>query len=126
MRKCKACGSKMTEGYCIDDGMSYFCSTPCLHTEIPEEEYLEMFDNDCAYWTQWEDEPTDEELLSKFICPHCKADLKKVGIELIEKKLFTYTSFNQSMEFAEFILGEGDGYFCRACHKELENFNNIE
>lgn len=88
MRKCKTCGNEMTEGYCIDDGMRYFCSTTCLHTEISEEEYLDMFDNDCAYWTQWEDddETTDEEKIAKFTCPHCKANLKKVGIKLIKKK----------------------------------------
>lgn len=54
-RICSACGKIMTEGYCIDDGLEYFCCDGCLHTRYSEEEYNEMFENDVAYWTEWED-----------------------------------------------------------------------
>jgi hypothetical protein len=53
-RTCAACSKTMTKGYCIADGAEYYCSDECLHTEISKEEYDELFDMDCAYWTEWE------------------------------------------------------------------------
>ena len=52
-RVCTACGELMQEGYCIDDGAEYFCSDDCLNSYYSEEEYLELCEQDSAYWTTW-------------------------------------------------------------------------
>ena len=54
-RICTVCGEVMYEGYCIGDGLEYYCSIECLSTRYPEAEYMEMYDNGDAYWTQWDD-----------------------------------------------------------------------
>lgn len=56
-RKCSNCGKEMNEGYCIDNGLEYYCSDECLHKHYTEEEYEEMYDdgNGDSYWTEWED-----------------------------------------------------------------------
>lgn len=56
MRTCDICGKPMLDGFCIRDGMEYFCSDECLHKVYTEEEYQELYDNDQAYWTTWYDE----------------------------------------------------------------------
>lgn len=56
MRTCDCCGTPMIDGYCIRDGMEYFCSDDCLHSTYTEEEYLELYHTDEAYWTSWADE----------------------------------------------------------------------
>ena len=55
-RVCSECGKKMTEGYCIDNGLEYYCSDECLHKNISEEEYERLYDNGNgdSYWTEWE------------------------------------------------------------------------
>ena len=60
MRICSECKKKMIEGYCIYDGLEYYCSDECLHKHYTEEEYLEMYDEDNSYWTEWEDEEDEE------------------------------------------------------------------
>ena len=62
MRTCSECGKKMVQGYCIDNGMEYYCSDECLHKHYTEEEYLEMYDdgNGDTYWTEWDE--GDEEI----------------------------------------------------------------
>lgn len=52
-RKCDTCGSPMREGYYTDVHGEYFCSDDCLHSVYSHEEYMEMFERDEAYWTQW-------------------------------------------------------------------------
>jgi len=52
-RICDCCGNKMTSGYVICDGFEYFCSDDCLHSTYSEEEYLELCEQDNAYWTEW-------------------------------------------------------------------------
>ena len=59
MRKCSICGKEMVSGYVLDDGIYYYCSDKCLYKHITKEEYLEMYDNGEAYWTEWGEE--DEE-----------------------------------------------------------------
>ena len=56
-RKCSECGKAMSEGYCIDYGLEYYCSDECLHKHYTDEEYKEMYDdgNGDSYWTEWED-----------------------------------------------------------------------
>ena len=55
-RRCSECGELMTEGYCIENGMAYYCSEKCLHKNMTEEEYLELYDDGegDTYWTEWE------------------------------------------------------------------------
>ena len=47
----------MTEGFCIENGLEYYCSDECLHKHYTEDEYLEMYDdgNGDSYYTEWED-----------------------------------------------------------------------
>ena len=54
-RECSECGKEMNEGYCIDNGLEYYCSDECLHKHYTEEEYEEMYDdgNGDSYWTEW-------------------------------------------------------------------------
>ena len=56
-RHCTECGEEMTEGYCIESGLEYYCSDECLHKNISEEEYERLYDNGNgdSYWTQWEE-----------------------------------------------------------------------
>lgn len=53
-RICTNCGSMMQEGYCICDGLEYFCSDDCLYGYYSEEEYISLCEQDEAYWTQWD------------------------------------------------------------------------
>ena len=60
-RECTACSKGMNEGYCIGDGMEYYCSDACLHTEITHEEYMELYadgEGD-SYWTTWYEDPDE-------------------------------------------------------------------
>lgn len=56
-RVCSHCGKYMNEGYCIENGLEYYCSDECLHKRYTEEEYNELYDdgNGDSYWTEWED-----------------------------------------------------------------------
>ena len=56
MRKCSHCGRDMDEGFCIFDGEEYYCSENCLHSVYSEEEYKSLYEDDAAYWTQWEED----------------------------------------------------------------------
>ena len=55
-RVCSVCGKEMTEGFCIENGLEYYCSDECLHKNISEEEYERLYDNGNgdSYWTEWE------------------------------------------------------------------------
>ena len=67
MRKCKICGKvNFTTGYCIDDGLYYYCSDNCLFMDFTEEEYLQAYDEDWAYYTEWEDDENDCQTLQKW------------------------------------------------------------
>lgn len=56
VRICSQCKKIMTDGYCIEGGIEYYCSDECLYKNITKEEYLELFDNGegDTYWTIWE------------------------------------------------------------------------
>jgi len=60
-RKCNACGKGMNEGYCVENGMEYYCSDECLHTEITPEEWLELYNDGegDSYWTDWSEDPDE-------------------------------------------------------------------
>lgn len=51
-RICSVCGRKMYSGYVVGDS-EYYCSDECLHEHHTDEEYLEMYESDDAYWTEW-------------------------------------------------------------------------
>ena len=57
VRICSECKKIMHDGYVIDNGLEYYCSDECLHKNITEEEYQELYDdgNGDSYWTMWED-----------------------------------------------------------------------
>ena len=56
-RICSECGKVMVEGYCIDNGAEYYCSEECLHKNLTEEEFNELYDDGKgdSYWTSWLD-----------------------------------------------------------------------
>ncbi|MDY0278788.1 MAG: hypothetical protein RBQ97_11965 [Acholeplasma sp.] len=54
---CSECNKPMTEGYCIEGGLDYYCSDQCLHKHISPERYEALYgqgDGD-SYWTSWEE-----------------------------------------------------------------------
>ena len=54
-RICSECGREMIEGYCIENGLDYYCSDECLHKNMTEEEYLELYNDGegDSYYTEW-------------------------------------------------------------------------
>lgn len=42
----------MNAGYVVDE-QEYYCSESCVLATYSEEEYLEMYHNDLAYYTEW-------------------------------------------------------------------------
>lgn len=54
-RTCTECGKEMNNGYCINDGLEYYCSDTCLHKNYTEKEHQEMYEGGSLYWTEWED-----------------------------------------------------------------------
>ena len=53
MRVCSHCGKLMNEGYCIENGAYYYCSDDCLHANMTEEEYLDLYEEGDTYYTEW-------------------------------------------------------------------------
>lgn len=53
---CSECGKHMNSGYCIENGLEYYCSDECLHKNYTDEEYEQLYDNGNgdSYWTEWE------------------------------------------------------------------------
>lgn len=52
-RVCSHCGKLMSSGYVFDDGMAYYCSDECMHRHYSEEEYLDWYKDNAAFWTEW-------------------------------------------------------------------------
>lgn len=54
-RICSNCGRVMTEGYCIDSGVQYFCNDDCLKSEMTLEEFNKLYSGGetDTYWTEW-------------------------------------------------------------------------
>ncbi|PDY14130.1 hypothetical protein COO16_03980 [Bacillus pseudomycoides] len=42
-RVCTCCNEIMFEGYCIDEGLEYFCSDECLHKNYKPEDYQNKY-----------------------------------------------------------------------------------
>jgi hypothetical protein len=57
IRVCSECSKPMTEGYCIEDGAEYYCSEECLHKNLTDEEYENLYDEGRgdSYYTSWVD-----------------------------------------------------------------------
>ena len=60
-RECTACSAGMNEGYCIGDGMEYYCSDACLYLHMTPAEYLKLYDDGegDSYWTTWYEDPDE-------------------------------------------------------------------
>ena len=56
IRRCSHCNKPMKNGYCIDNGLEYYCSDECLHKHYTDEEWENLYDdgNGNSYWTEWE------------------------------------------------------------------------
>lgn len=56
-RLCNICSKPMDEGYCIENGMEYYCSDECLHEVYDDEEWQLMYEdgNGDSYWSEWDD-----------------------------------------------------------------------
>jgi hypothetical protein len=55
-RICSDCKEIMTEGYCIENGLAYYCNDTCLHKHMSQEHYDELYaegEGD-SYWTSWD------------------------------------------------------------------------
>ena len=53
-RKCSSCKKEMKKGYCINNGEEYYCSDLCLYKNMSVDDYKELYKNNCAYYTEWE------------------------------------------------------------------------
>lgn len=57
MRVCKICGEvNFLEGYCVNDGLEYYCSTECLEHDYTEQEWERAYEEGWAYWTEWQED----------------------------------------------------------------------
>lgn len=57
MRTCKICGKgPLREGFCISGGEAYYCSGKCLYTDFTKEEYEDAYEENWAYWTEWDED----------------------------------------------------------------------
>ena len=62
VRKCSICGSPVIAGYCVNDGMDYYCSDDCLHMVFTDEEWEIVYQTDGGYYTEWYDEYDENEM----------------------------------------------------------------
>ena len=61
IRTCTECHKEMNKGYCVDDGLEYYCSDECLYKNYTDRGYLELYLDDRAYYTEWEQEKKGDE-----------------------------------------------------------------
>lgn len=52
-RTCTECKKKMTQGFVIYDGDEYYCCDKCLMKHYTPKQYLHLFGEDLAYWTEF-------------------------------------------------------------------------
>lgn len=52
-RICDQCGSVMQSGFMEESGAWYFCSEECLKENMTWDEYMEMYEEDTAFYTEW-------------------------------------------------------------------------
>lgn len=53
-RQCSECKKEIKKGFCMNDGLEYYCSEKCLCKHYTKEEYNKMYENNEAYYTEWE------------------------------------------------------------------------
>lgn len=53
VRQCTNCSKLMFDGYVVDDGHEYYCSDKCFDEEIGMENLNKMYEDDEAYWTEF-------------------------------------------------------------------------
>lgn len=65
-RRCYECGDVMWDGYCIEAGLAYYCSDECLEKNMSRAEYLSLYENGNgdSYWTEWEDDGSEDDFLN--------------------------------------------------------------
>ena len=113
-RNCTACSAGMNEGYHIGgNGIEYYCSDACLHTEITQEEYMELYDDGegDSYWTAWEDpddfededEISDSEKLTRIALALRKA------YELVEEGSEAHGYIAEALAYADGDVSSFDG-----------------
>ena len=62
VRKCSICGVPVIAGYCVNDGMDYYCSDECLAKVFTEDEWEIVYQTDGGYYTEWYDEYNEDEM----------------------------------------------------------------
>lgn len=111
MRYCNECGRYMTRGYCIENGLEYYCCEECLNKHYTEDEYLSMYNDGegDSYWTTWDDEIEKERL---FLESKINSDNDFFGFI----KAFNKRGFDENIKFKD-VLDRTldyclyDGYF---------------
>tara|TARA_R110002050_G_scaffold172752_1_gene304933 strand:+ start:61 stop:471 length:411 start_codon:yes stop_codon:yes gene_type:complete len=60
-RYCDRCNGGMIEGYCLHDGLEYYCSKPCLFTNgFTQQTFDTLWSDDAIYWTSWDGEAVED------------------------------------------------------------------
>lgn len=52
-RICDECGDVMQDGFMEESGWWHYCSKECLEKHMTWDEYMEMYEEDAAFYTQW-------------------------------------------------------------------------
>ena len=113
-RNCTACSAGMNEGYCIGDGIEYYCSDACLHTEITHEEYMELYDDGegDSYWTDWSEDPDnfeDEDEISDSEKLNRIAIALRKAYELVEEGSEAHGYIAEALAYADGDVSSFDG-----------------
>lgn len=52
-RYCNHCGEVMQKGYCINQGIEYYCCDSCLHEHYTPEKYNELYREGDSFYSEW-------------------------------------------------------------------------
>lgn len=102
MRYCEKCGKPITQGFCFFDGEFYYCSEKCMYQDYTQEEYEELYENDDAYWTTWEEE--DKEMSAGYL-----ETCNKVLVFLSECYRFWVGEGKEPRRAVELAIADTDG-----------------
>lgn len=92
MRICEKCDTPVWFGFIIFED-DYYCSETCLHKDFTPEEYLQLYAEEEAYWTEWETQP----------CMVC-------GEETKPDKVHTYVDDKETVYCCQGCLPSPDEY----------------
>lgn len=53
LRECSECGHLMNQGYCVDNGLEYYCNEECLNKHYTDDEWADLYATGNSYWTEW-------------------------------------------------------------------------